>query len=71
MDGRMATIIHFNPPQRAVAPLAAGETPPPCQIVIFTGVRIERRETLSVDDAPGLRPDDGTGHRTNRPRKSS
>jgi hypothetical protein len=71
MDGRMATIIRFNPPHRAAQPPAAGETLPPCQIVIFTGVRIERPETLPVDDASGLRPDDGSGHRTSRPRKSS
>jgi hypothetical protein len=71
MDGRMATIIRFNPPQRAAAPPATGETLPPCQIVIFTGVRIERTVMLPVGDAPGLRPDDGAGQGTSRPRKTS
>jgi hypothetical protein len=68
---RMATIIHLNPPHRAVASLADGETLPPCEIVIFPGVRIERMEAPFGDDRSGLEPDDGAGHARSRPRKSS
>ena len=65
----MATIIHLNPQHRAAAPLAAGETPPRCEIVIFPGVRIERRETPSSADAAGQRA--GRADHGSRPRKSS
>ena len=65
----MATIIHFNPQHRAAAPLAAGETLPQCEIIIFPGVRIEREETSFSVDAPGPKTA-GVDHGS-RPRKSS
>ena len=65
----MGTIIHLNPQHRAATSLAIGEPPPPCEIVIFPGVRIEREETPFAADASG--PDsDGADHGS-RPRKSS
>ncbi len=66
----MSTIIHFNPPQRAAAPVAAGETLPLCEIVIFPGVRIERNVTPATADASG-RKTQGAADGGSRPRKSS
>ncbi len=65
----MGTIIHLHPRERAATSLAIGDPPPPCEIVIFPGVRIERDRTAVV---PGAAAPDGDGaNHGNRPRKSS
>lgn len=68
MGDRMGTIIHLNPPHKAAPPAIAGATLPPCEIVIFPGVRIEREPLPPMAEASDRRG--GAGH-DNRPRKSS
>ena len=66
----MGTVLHFNRPLQTSAPLAEGDRPLECQVVIFPGVRIERHE-LSADTSPS-RPSGRTNRDGgSRPRKSS
>lgn len=68
MGDRMGTILHLNPPHKAAPSAVVGGALPPCEIVIFPGVRIERE--APPPEASDRHDDAGTGH-DNRPRKSS
>ncbi len=66
----MGTVIQLNPQHRSAALPTAGEALPPCEIVIFPGVRIERGETLLVAETePPVTS--GSADHGHRPRKSS